>query len=84
MADSVYSFHGGLHLDEHKSESLTQPLQVASLAGEIILRVSQHIGEPNSFYSDLERTENLTTDDVRHAAKKYLSESHLELNIIPK
>ena len=48
MADSVYSFHGGLHLDEHKKESLKQPLQVASLADEIILRVSQHIGEANS------------------------------------
>ncbi|MCK4708034.1 MAG: electron transport complex subunit RsxC [Gammaproteobacteria bacterium] len=48
MADSVYSFHGGLHLDEHKTESLAQPLQVASLPAEIILRVSQHIGEPNS------------------------------------
>ncbi len=48
MADSVYKFHGGLHLDEHKAESLTQPLQVASLADEIIIRVSQHIGEPNT------------------------------------
>ena len=48
MPDSVYSFHGGLHLDDHKSESLTQPLQIASIADELILKVSQHIGEPNT------------------------------------
>jgi len=48
MPDSVYSFHGGLHLDDHKSESLTQPLQIASFADELILKVSQHIGEPNT------------------------------------
>ncbi len=48
MPDSIYKFHGGLHLDDHKSESLTQPLQVATLPDEIILRVSQHIGALNS------------------------------------
>ncbi|MBT3205867.1 MAG: electron transport complex subunit RsxC [Gammaproteobacteria bacterium] len=48
MPNSVYSFHGGLHLDDHKSESLTQPLQIASFADELILKVSQHIGEPNT------------------------------------
>ncbi len=45
---SIYKFHGGLHPDAHKSESLTRPLQQASLANEIVLRVSQHIGEPNA------------------------------------
>lgn len=44
----VYHFHGGLRLEDHKAESLTQPLQTASLADELVLRVSQHIGEPNS------------------------------------
>lgn len=43
-----------------------------------------YLGEPNSFYTDLERTENVTIDDVKHAAKKYLSKPYLELNIIPK
>ena len=42
------------------------------------------IGEPNSFYKDLERTENVKVEDVKHAAIKYLSKPYLELNIIPK
>lgn len=44
---SVFRFHGGLHLDDHKAESLTRPLQTASLPAELIIRISQHIGEPN-------------------------------------
>lgn len=43
-----YRFHGGLHLDDHKQESLTRPLQQATLPEEIILRLNQHIGEANS------------------------------------
>jgi zinc protease len=42
------------------------------------------LGEPNSFYTDLERTEKVTEEDVRKAAKKYLRNPYLELNIIPK
>jgi len=42
-----YHFHGGLHLDDHKKESLTTPLQIASFPAEIIIRLNQHIGEPN-------------------------------------
>ncbi len=43
----LFKFHGGLHLDEHKKESLGSEIQIASLPDEIILRVSQHIGEHN-------------------------------------
>ena len=43
-----FKFHGGLHLDEHKTESLGSGIQHASMPAEFILRVSQHIGEPNS------------------------------------
>lgn len=43
----LFRFHGGLHLDDHKQESLKQPLQQASLPSEFILPISQHIGEPN-------------------------------------
>jgi Na+-translocating ferredoxin:NAD+ oxidoreductase subunit C len=43
-----FKFHGGLHLDEHKAESLGDGIQTASLPDELVLRVSQHIGEPNS------------------------------------
>ena len=40
-------FHGGIHLEEHKAESLTQPVQQASLPDQLILPLKQHIGEPN-------------------------------------
>ena len=41
------SFHGGIRLDDHKAESLVQPLQQASLPEQLILPLKQHIGEPN-------------------------------------
>ncbi len=40
--------------------------------------------KPNSFYADLQRTESVTTEDVKRVAEKYLKNSYLELNIIPK
>ncbi len=45
---TLYRFHGGLHLQDHKAESLVNPLQQASLADELVIRVSQHIGEANT------------------------------------
>ncbi|MDQ7011082.1 MAG: electron transport complex subunit RsxC, partial [Mariprofundaceae bacterium] len=42
-----YHFHGGLHLADHKAESLQQPLQSATLADQLILPLRQHIGEIN-------------------------------------
>ncbi len=44
----LFHFHGGLHLQGHKHESMQRPLQNAGLADEIIIRISQHIGEPNT------------------------------------
>ncbi len=43
----LHRFHGGLHLEDHKQESLQRPLQQAALPDELILRLKQHIGEPN-------------------------------------
>jgi len=43
-----------------------------------------YLGEPNSFFTDLQRTENVTIDAVQAVAKKYLTNPYLELNIIPK
>ena len=43
----LHRFHGGLHLPDHKQESLTRPLQHAGIPDQIILRLDQHIGEPN-------------------------------------
>lgn len=40
-------FNGGIHLDDHKAESLTQPVQQASLPDQLVLPLKQHIGEPN-------------------------------------
>lgn len=42
-----YRFHGGLHLPDHKAESLQRPLQTATLADELVLPLRQHIGETN-------------------------------------
>ena len=43
----LFHFHGGMHLDDHKKESMHLPLQECTLADELVLRLSQHIGEPN-------------------------------------
>ena len=40
----VGSFHGGLHLDDHKSESNTQPIRDAGLPDRLVLPLQQHIG----------------------------------------
>jgi electron transport complex protein RnfC len=40
-------FHGGIHLDARKTESLGQGLQQAGLPEQLILPLKQHIGEPN-------------------------------------
>ena len=42
-----HGFHGGMHLEGHKAESLTQPLQQASLPERLFLPLRQHIGEAN-------------------------------------
>jgi electron transport complex protein RnfC len=39
-----YSFHGGIHPEEHKNESNTSAIQAAPLPSYLILPVSQHIG----------------------------------------
>lgn len=47
MQAKLHSFHGGLHLDGHKSESLGQDLLTASLPQQLTLPLRQHIGEYN-------------------------------------
>ena len=47
MDIKLQRFHGGMHLDQHKAESLTRPVQQASLPDQLILPLKQHIGEPN-------------------------------------
>jgi len=40
----VWDFHGGLHLDDHKRESNTTPVQQAPLPKRLTLPLQQHIG----------------------------------------
>ena len=43
----LHRFHGGLHLDGHKTESLGRGLQQATIPERLILPLRQHIGEYN-------------------------------------
>ena len=43
----LHRFHGGLHLDGHKTESLGRDLQQASIPERLFLPLRQHIGEYN-------------------------------------
>ena len=43
----LHRFHGGLHLDGHKTESLSRELRQASLPPRLYLPLRQHIGEHN-------------------------------------
>ena len=47
MNRKLYRFHGGLHLDGHKSESVAGGLQTASLPAQLFLPLKQHIGDFN-------------------------------------
>ena len=42
----LWRFHGGLHLPDNKRQSLTRPLQKATVTKRLILPLQQHIGEP--------------------------------------
>lgn len=41
----LHRFHGGLHLPENKSQSLTLPLEKAQLPKRLTIPLQQHIGE---------------------------------------
>ncbi len=47
MKRRLWHFHGGLHLPEHKQESMTEPVVAAAIPDEIVLPVQQHIGSPS-------------------------------------
>jgi electron transport complex protein RnfC len=42
----LHTFHGGLHLPEHKSESTGTPIRTAAIPERLILPLKQHIGAP--------------------------------------
>ena len=41
----AWDFHGGLHIDDHKSESLATPLREAGIPTSLTLPLQQHIGQ---------------------------------------
>ena len=41
---NIWSFHGGLHLDDHKETSSERPLQRMPLPDRLVLPLHQHIG----------------------------------------
>ena len=43
----LHNIHGGLHLEDHKAESLGRDLRQASLPPQLYLPLRQHIGEHN-------------------------------------
>lgn len=45
MSYQLWSFHGGLHLPEHKSESNQTPIKQLPLAQKLMVPCQQHIGE---------------------------------------
>lgn len=42
----IRDFHGGLHIDDHKSESAHTPIRDATLPARLQLPLQQHIGQP--------------------------------------
>ena len=42
----IYNFHGGLHLEEHKTISTSRPIEIAPIPEELCLPLIQHIGNP--------------------------------------
>ena len=47
MKAKLHRFPGGMHLDGHKAESVTQDIQLASLPAQLYLPLKQHIGDYN-------------------------------------
>ncbi|MEJ2591111.1 MAG: electron transport complex subunit RsxC [Candidatus Thiodiazotropha sp.] len=46
LSRELWTFHGGLHLPDHKEISLTRPTRQAALPTRLVLPLSQHIGAP--------------------------------------
>ena len=42
----VWDIHGGVHPDENKSQSLSQPITALGIPPVLVLPLSQHIGAP--------------------------------------
>ena len=58
-------------------------LQNIEVMADHINNYNCHLNEANSFVFDLKRYQDVTVKDIKTAAKKYLTNPHIELNIIP-
>lgn len=59
-------------------------LQKLELIADHLNHYNFFLNEPDSFLFDLSRYENVTTEDVITAAKKYLLNPYVELDVIPR
>ncbi len=59
-------------------------LQKLELVTDHLNHYNYFLDEPDSFLFDLKRYEDVTAEDIVNAAKKYLLNPFVELNIIPK
>ncbi len=64
--------------------SFIYSLQKMELITDQINHYNFYLNEPDSFLFDLSRYEKVTAEQVAAAAKKYLLNNYVELNIIPK
>ena len=64
--------------------SFIYSLQNLSTKADLMNNYNTYLNEPNSFFYDYERINNLKVDDIVNAAKKYLINNYVELNIVPK
>ena len=43
----LWSFSGGIHVPDNKSQSLTKPVGKAALPARLVIPLQQHLGAPN-------------------------------------
>jgi zinc protease len=65
-----------------KSSFIYSLQNMESLADQLN-HYSFYLNEPNSFSFDLKRYEDVTEDDISHAAEQYLTKNYVELRISP-
>lgn len=82
--------NNGIQIDELEraknsiKSSFIYSLQKLDTVTDHLNHYNYFLGEPNSFSFDMNRYDSTTIDDVVNAAKKYLTQPYVELNVIPK
>ncbi len=52
----IFDFHGGIHPEEHKTDSNQQPIRVLGLPPKLILPLKQHIGTASKLHVEVGQT----------------------------